>query len=164
MPSWQERADYVVNGILKKSLEAVAHLHENGIVHRSIGRSSIILSSVGMDKSETASLEAKSIDRLVIKLADFGFSSTIAAAAAKTGSFGGNAQSRYTGSLRLGSTYSSTSSNPFFSVAEDLHALGLVFLGVLLTSLADFSDWKVTNKLSMPQADEDRIQRVRIPL
>lgn len=167
MPSWQERANYVVNGILKKSLEAVAYLHENGIVHRSIGRSSIILSSVGMDKSETASLEAKSVDRLVIKLADFGFSSTIAAAAAsaaKKGSLGSSAQSRYTSSLRLGSSYSSTSSNPFFSVAEDLHALGLVFLGVLLTSLADFSDWKVTNKLSMPQADEDRIQRVRVLL
>jgi len=161
MPSWQERANYVVNGIMKKSLEALAYLHENGIVHRSIGRSSIILSSVGMDKSETASLEAKSIDRLVIKLADFGFSSTIAVSATK-GSNDSSTESRYASSFRSGSTFSSSSSNPFFSVAEDLHALGLVFLGILLTSLADFSDWKVTNRLSMPQADEDRVQRVRI--
>ena len=146
LPSWQERANYVVNGILRKTLEAVAIMHENGIVHKSIGLNSVILSSVGMDKTETSSLEAKSVERLVIKLADFGFSTTISAAAADK-------------------SYKTTSTaitrSPFFAVAEDLHALGFVFLRVLLTSLAELSSLEESpGKIGLPPTDEDRLQRV----
>ena len=153
LPSWQERANYVVNGILRKTLEAVAILHENGIAHRSIGRSSVILSSVGMDKTETSGMYATSIPRLVVKLADFGFSGPIASSSLDEGfrsrarGFGVEVKD---GTSSMGSTG--------FAMAEDLHALGFVFLGLLLTALAEIPE--NSKEFRMPPTDEDRLQRV----
>ena len=49
LPQFRTRANYVINGIMKQGINSVAILHENGFVHRSIGRSSFILSSTSMD-------------------------------------------------------------------------------------------------------------------
>ena len=59
---------------MKGAIEALADLHESGIVHRSIGRSSVILTSSTQDKAEPSSVYATQPDLLSIKLADFGFS------------------------------------------------------------------------------------------
>ena len=45
LPPWRQRANYVVKGVIKGTLEALANMHESGIVHRSIGKSSIVMSS-----------------------------------------------------------------------------------------------------------------------
>lgn len=68
LPSYKERARYVIKGIMKESLLAVSKLHENGIVHRSLGKNSIILSSKGQDKREASSPYATLISRLRIKV------------------------------------------------------------------------------------------------
>ena len=74
LPSFEKRANYVVSGIMKGAIEALADLHESGIAHRSIGRSSVILTSPTQDKAEPSSVYATRPDLLSIKLADFGFS------------------------------------------------------------------------------------------
>ena len=43
-----------------------------------------------------------------------------------------------------------------FAIAEDMHALGFVFLGLLLTSLAEVPD----PKYPLPATDEDTLQRL----
>ena len=73
LPVWSERANYVVKGIMKGSLEALAYIHDKGIAHRSLGRSSILISSVGMDKAEAFSPYTTIISRLLMKFSDFGF-------------------------------------------------------------------------------------------
>jgi serine/threonine protein kinase len=74
IPAWRDRANYVVKGIMKGSLEALANLHDSGIAHRSIGRSSLILTSMNQDKKEAATVYFTRPSGLVVKLADFGFS------------------------------------------------------------------------------------------
>ena len=151
LPQWRERAKYVIKGIMFQCLEAVAFLHENGIAHRSIGRNSIILSSVAQDKVEASSLYALVPSRLVVKLADFGFGGPIADSSfdeefrTRARSFGIEIKE---GTSSVGMTN--------FAMAEDLHALGFVFLGLLLTSLADIP----TPQYKMPATDEDSLQRL----
>ena len=74
LPEWRRRADYVVKGIMKGAIEALATLHDSGIAHRSIGRSSVILTSKTQDKAEPSSVYATDASFLTVKLADFGFS------------------------------------------------------------------------------------------
>ena len=73
LPKFEQRANYVVKGILKGALEAMATLHDAGLAHRSIGRSSVLLSSTAMDKREGASVYTTMTSQLFVKLADFGF-------------------------------------------------------------------------------------------
>ena len=151
LPPWKDRANYVVKGIMKGAIDAVATLHETGTCHRSIGRSSIILSSKAQDKAEASNLYTTRIAGLVIKVADFGFSGLIEESAldeefcARARTFGLN--------LRKGENSLSTSN---FAMAEDLHALGFVFLGLLLSSLAEVPDLEYP----MPATDEDTLQRL----
>ena len=148
---WSERANYVVNGIMKGSLEALVFLHDNGVVHRSIGRNSIIVSSVGMDKAEASSPFATLPSRLSMKLSDFGFSgnpfqSTLDSSfCSRARGFGIN--------VREGDSSISASA---FAFAEDLHALGFVFLGLLLSSLAELP----SSEYRIPATDEDSLQRL----
>lgn len=151
LPPWKERAKYVVQGVLKGALEAVATLHESGIAHRSIGRSSIILSSVAMDKLEASSPYAVTPSRLVVKLADFGFSGLFEESSLDE-TFRSRARA-FGLDVREGT---STVASTGFAIAEDLHALGFVFLGVLLTSLAELP----TETYAMPATDEDSLQRL----
>mmetsp|Transcript_637 Transcript_637/g.881 ORF Transcript_637/g.881 Transcript_637/m.881 type:complete len:580 (-) Transcript_637:23-1762(-) len=151
LPIWKERANYVVKGVLKGSLEALAYLHERGIAHRSIGRSSIIMSCVGMDKSETSSPFATQISRLSIKLSDFGFSGDVYESS-NDPSF--RSRARGFGLDVKEGTSSVEATN--FAFAEDLHALGFVFLAILLTSLAEVP----TVDYRLPATTEDNLQRL----
>jgi hypothetical protein len=72
LPPFRERAKYIVNGVMKGAVEALATIHDAGIAHRSIGRSSIIMSSPNQDKQEASSVYSTRIAGLSIKLSDFG--------------------------------------------------------------------------------------------
>jgi serine/threonine protein kinase len=151
LPPWRERANYVVNGIMKGAILAVATMHESGIAHRSIGRSSIILSAKTMDKREASSPFTTMISQLQVKLADFGFSGLYERS---TDDEEFRARARSFGlSFREGENSVVTAN---FAVAEDMHALGFVFLGLLLSSLAELP----TPEYSMPATDEDTLQRL----
>ena len=153
LPSFEARANYVVRGILKGAIEAVAQLHDNGLVHRSIGRSSVILSSPTMDKRQASSPLATAVSQLTVKLTDFGFSGPYRESADQEDF---RARARTFGlSIRQGGGSSLAAAN--FAMAEDWHALGFVALGLLLTALSDASESADT---PTPATDEDSLQRL----
>jgi len=151
LPSWRDRANYVVQGIMKSAVQAVADVHDSGIAHRSIGRSSLVLSSTSQDKRLASSVFFTQCSGLVVKLADFGFSGLLEESAyddefiSRARSFGFSFRK---GEDSLGVTN--------FAMAEDLHALGFVFLGLLLSSLAELPN----PTAPMPATDEDTLQRL----
>lgn len=151
IPSFDKRANYVVKGILKGALEAVAALHDSGIAHRSIGRSSIVISSPAMDKREASSVYATTLSLLQVKLADFGFSGKLVEAAddkefcTRARTYG---YSFFEGERSIAATN--------FAIAEDMHALGFVAVGLLLSSLAEVESVATP----MPATDEDTLQRL----
>mmetsp|Transcript_33823 Transcript_33823/g.49723 ORF Transcript_33823/g.49723 Transcript_33823/m.49723 type:complete len:622 (+) Transcript_33823:62-1927(+) len=162
LPPWNDRANYVTKGVLRGILEAVATLHENGIAHRSIGRNSIILSSVGQDKTEASSIYATAVSRLSIKLSDFGFSGLIQDSPnddefrSRARGFGIEGILENNSNKGPSSSSLSTIKATNFAMAEDLHAVGFVFLGILLTTLAE----PPTSNFNMPSTDEDQLQRL----
>lgn len=151
LPPFQERARYIRMGIIKQALEAVALLHETGITHQSIGKSSLVIGSVALDKNEAASPYSTNLNRIQMKLGDFGFSSFFEDSTKDEGflsrarSFGLN--------FKKGESSSATKG---FAMAEDLHALGFCVLGLLLSALAQVPspDYK------LPDTDEDTLQRL----
>lgn len=151
LPSWRDRANYVVKGIMKGALAALADVHDSGIAHRSIGRSSLVLTSPTQDKREPSTVYFTRPSGLVVKLADFGFSGLLEESAydddfiARARSFGF--------SFRKGDTSLAVTN---FAMAEDLHALGFVFLGLILSSLAELP----VPDGPMPATDEDTLQRL----
>lgn len=151
LPAWRDRANYVVKGIMKGGLEALADVHDSGIAHRSIGRSSLVITTPTQDKREPSTVYSTRIGGLNIKLADFGFSGLLEESAydeefiARARSFGF--------SFRKGETSLGVTN---FAMAEDLHALGFVFLGLLLSSLAELP----SADTQMPSTDEDTLQRL----
>jgi hypothetical protein len=151
LPPWNERAKYIVNGILKQAIEAVATIHESGVVHRSIGRSSVLLSSKAMDKTEAVSVYATLTSQLRVKLADFGFSGLYQEATSDE-EFCSRART-FGLSFRKGDNNLATAN---FAIAEDMHALGFVLMALLLTSLAELPD----PSYQMPPTDEDTLQRL----
>ena len=64
----------MVQGVLKGMLTAVLTVHNAGIVHRSIGQNSFLLSSSGQNKREGTSPDAVMISRLRVILSDWWFS------------------------------------------------------------------------------------------
>ena len=155
LPPWRERTNYVVKGIMKKALEGLAILHENGVAHRSIGRSSIVLSTDALDKSIPSSIYTTNPINTNIKFMDFGFAGVISESSINE-SFRRRAQTF--GIEIKEQTVSTTVSiqETNFAMAEDLHALGFVFLGLLLTALAEPS----SENYKMPDTDEDSLQRL----
>mmetsp|Transcript_28862 Transcript_28862/g.78195 ORF Transcript_28862/g.78195 Transcript_28862/m.78195 type:complete len:544 (-) Transcript_28862:1178-2809(-) len=150
LPPFRERANFVVKGVMAKSLSALASIHEAGIAHRSIGRNSLVISSPNQNKAEASSIYFTRISGLTIKLSDFGFSCLLEDSA-KDEEF--LSRSRAFGlSIRKGDT---SQKMKYFSMAEDLHALGFVFLGLLLVSLSDLP----SSDSPMPATDEDTIQK-----
>jgi len=145
LPLFQDRARYV-KAIIKQILNALAELHEAGIAHKSIGRSSIILSSTEMDKTVASNVFTTNPSQLVVKLADFGFSTEL-------GVYDTDLQGR---ARTFGIKIRTPENAVPFMQAEDLHALGFVIVGLLLTSLADIE----TPDIKMPATDEDSIQRL----
>ena len=150
LPPFKERARYV-KAILKKSLQSLASLHDNGIAHRSIGRNSIILSSVGQDKQEASSPLAVVTGRIKIKVSDFGFSGEIIDAS-RDEDFRRRAKA-FKLDIKEGLTSIESKS---FAIAEDLHALGFVFVALLLSSLAEVP----SANYAIPPTDEDALQRL----
>jgi serine/threonine protein kinase len=136
---------------MKGAIEAVATLHDSGIAHRSIGRSSVILTSPNQNKAEPSSVYATDPRALSVKLADFGFSGLLEESTydeeflMRARAFGL--------SFRKGDN-SLAATN--FAMAEDLHALGFVFLGLMLSSLAELPRLDYP----MPATDEDTLQRL----
>jgi hypothetical protein len=151
IPKWPARANYVIKGIMKQAIEAVATVHESGLVHRSIGRNSFLLSSKAMDKREAVSPYATLTGQLVVKLADFGFSGLCKES---------TSNEEFCSRARTFDLYFKKGENSIattnFAIAEDMHALGFVFLGLLLSSLAEVP----TPQYSMPATDEDTLQRL----
>lgn len=148
LPSFRERFIYV-KAIMKKCIEAVANLHDNYIVHRSLGRSSFIISSTVMDKTQASSPYATSPHQLTVKLTDFGFSGPLQESTANEEFLG---RARLFGLLFRKDGVASAN----YAIAEDLYALGVVFMGLLLGSLAELT----RADEPMPSCDEDTLQRL----
>jgi len=151
LPAWKDRARYVIHGILKGSLEALAIIHEHELAHRSIGKQSILLSTFGTDKLEASSPLTVKVETVKIQFVDFGFSGPIQ----------DTKDSSLRSRARAFNVYADGGSlSPIdainFSIAEDLHALGFVFIAVLLTSLADIPQ----ANYRLPPTDEDSLQRL----
>jgi hypothetical protein len=150
IPLWESRAKYI-KFIMKQCLNAVALIHESGITHRSIGSSSFFMSSLGQDKTLASSVYSVNPSFLVMKLGDFGFSSFIETAPLdkelreRARSFG----------LVIDQALNTEKTNAFCQ-AEDLHAVGLVFVSLLLTSLAEVGG----SGVRIPPSDEDTLQRL----
>ena len=159
LPPIKERSRYMVQGILRGMLSALATAHDAGIVHRSIGRNSFILSSVSQDKREATSPYAVVISRLRVILADWGFSATIEEAKEKelgirSKMFGIPSIDSYENQLATDDRINKAAEA--FAKAEDLHALGFVFLAMLFTTLAE----PATLSAPMPATDDDTWQRL----
>mmetsp|Transcript_23593 Transcript_23593/g.35858 ORF Transcript_23593/g.35858 Transcript_23593/m.35858 type:complete len:568 (-) Transcript_23593:25-1728(-) len=150
LPAFKDRARYT-KAIMRASLVSVGSMHDQGITHRSISRNSIIVSSVGQDKQEASSPLATVAQRLRIKLADFGFSGRMISASSDE-EFQRRARAFQLEIIAGRSTLESRS----FAIAEDLHALGFVFIGLLLNSLAELPN----PQYAMPSVDEDTLQRL----
>ncbi|KAL7543017.1 hypothetical protein ACHAXR_012508 [Thalassiosira sp. AJA248-18] len=160
IPPFKERARYMVQGVIKGMLNAVATAHEAGIVHRSIGRNSFILSSVGQDKTEATSPYAVVVARLRVILSDWAFSATIEDAArekelgVRSKMFGIPSVESYENQRAMDDRINVAAEE--FAMAEDLHALGFVFLAMLFTTLAE----PATLSAPMPKTDDDTWQRL----
>ncbi|EJK61225.1 hypothetical protein THAOC_18325, partial [Thalassiosira oceanica] len=139
---------------------AVASAHEAGIVHRSLGRNSFILSSVGQDKREATSPYAVVIPRLRVILSDWGFSATLQEAVqekelgVRSKLFGIPAVDSYENQRSNDDRIDVAAGQ--FAMAEDLNALGFVYLGLLFATLAN----PATLSAPMPPTDDDSWQRL----
>ena len=150
IPSWAERSRYV-RAIMKQSLEAVAFIHDSGISHRSIGRSSLIMCGFGQDKTQASSVYAVNPSFLLMKVGDFGFSGLMELA---TYDSGVRQRARTFGiAIQEGKM---TEDVKAFCQAEDLHALGLVLVALLLTALAEVEG----PRANLPATDDDTLQRL----
>ena len=164
LPPFRERGRYMIRGVLKGMLQSVATAHAADLVHRSIGKNSFILSSVGQDKREATSPYAVVVERLRVVLSDWGFSRDIRTALMEK-EFGGRSRMFGVPSLdsyefqRAASYEESRRMEEAacqFAKAEDLHALGFVFLSMLFTTLAD----PATLSAPLPATDDDTLQRL----
>lgn len=160
LPPFNERSRYMVQGVLRGMLSAVASAHEAGIVHRSLGRNSFILSSVGQDKREATSPYAVVIPRLRVILSDWGFSATLQEAVqekelgVRSKLFGIPAVDSYENQRSNDDRIDVAAGQ--FAMAEDLNALGFVYLGLLFATLAN----PATLSAPMPPTDDDSWQRL----
>ncbi|KAG7362906.1 hypothetical protein IV203_026266 [Nitzschia inconspicua] len=152
LPSFDERANYIVKGVMKGAIEALATIHDAGLAHRSIGRNSLVMTTPSQDKREASSVYATRTAALQVKLSDFGFSGLLDESCQDEDFL---MRARAFGlSFRKSDTASLVATN--FAMSEDLHALGFVFLGLLLVTLADLP----TANTPMPATDEDTLQKL----
>ena len=151
LPPWNDRARYV-RSILCQALQGLATLHESGVAHRSVGLSSLLMSSPSTDKMEASSVYTVTPSRLVLKLADFGFSGLIDLSTYNQ-DFLRRARSF---NLSFREREEPTDQMRQYAMAEDLHSLGFVAVNLLLTSLAEVSG--PADKI--PTTDEDTLQRL----
>lgn len=150
LPPFRERARYL-KAMMKGCLEGLAQIHDSGFAHRSIGSSSIIISSVGQDKQEASSPLATVAQRLRMKISDFGFSGRI------VDSSDDEEFRRRARAFNIDIVEGSSAlESKCFAIAEDLHALGFVFVGLMLSSLAEIP----RQEFQIPPTDEDSLQRL----
>lgn len=161
LPPFKERGRYMIRGVLKGMLQAIATAHAADLVHRSIGKNSFILSSVGQDKREATSPYAVVVERLRVVLTDWGFSRDIREAVVEK-EFAGRCRMFDIPTLdsyeyqRAMDTSRMEEAAAQFAKAEDLHACGFVFLSMLFTTLAN----PATLSAPLPATDDDTLQRL----
>mmetsp|Transcript_4582 Transcript_4582/g.9970 ORF Transcript_4582/g.9970 Transcript_4582/m.9970 type:complete len:398 (+) Transcript_4582:349-1542(+) len=122
-----ERKRYL-KAVAKESLKGVAFLHGRGIVHRSLGGSSLLLNTYDHFSANSVS----------VKLTDFGFASVGSQMD----------QEEVAKALRMGAA--SPLQVMSFYALNDLHGLGYVFLELFLSSLAFSSDGMLSIKPAGP--------------
>jgi serine/threonine protein kinase len=129
----RRRTETYVRALMFKSLQALLYLHSAGLVHRSIGTSSLLVNTV----------EDRMASSLEVKLRDFGFSKTMSALT------GGEDLSR---ARKAGASAPTDISKFFF--AEDIYSLGYTFCELLFSSLIDLRGGG-----SFPDASQDRFKK-----
>jgi len=105
---------YFLRNLIKECLAALTFLHERGVIHRSIGASSITLNTFDVTQG----------DNLQVKLRDFGFASRAALLDDGTLRKAQEAGARSPGEMLA------------FVAAEDLYAMGYALAETVFTSLA----------------------------
>jgi len=123
--SWDQAAQFVVKGIIRQTLQALAFLHNAGYAHRSLSPENLILSAPMQDKGEA--VNSCDPSALVLKLQNFAFASRLT----------DDSPERRESAERWKINHESIVERVALSVAEDLHAVGYVFLTVLLGALAE---------------------------
>ncbi|GMH93847.1 hypothetical protein TL16_g12738, partial [Triparma laevis f. inornata] len=135
LPTLEERKRYMVEGVMRKSLQALGMLHKLDVAHRSLGADSIVLTSENAEEdlrnfgAEVSSLYGCNVDALRIVFTDLGFAGKISESY-RDAEFCSRASGyglKLSGSSSIGLTS--------FAIAEDLHALGVVFLDILFNGV-----------------------------
>ena len=123
-------------------LETVGWLHGQGVVHRSLGSSSLLLSTYDQRVSD---------ERLAAKVIDLGFAVTASRLPVD----------EVTAAMARGAT-SPLDVVPFLSRADDLHALGYVLLELILgASVADgAADAEISDVVPRPPPDLQQLKRL----
>jgi serine/threonine protein kinase len=129
----RKRIESFMVTLLYKALQALLYLHSAGLVHRSIGTSSLMVNTV--DDRMASNLE--------VKLRDFGFCKPTSAL------IGGYDLTR---ARKAGASAPSEISNFFFS--EDIYSLGYTFCELVFSSLVALSPGS-----SFPDASQDRFKK-----
>jgi hypothetical protein len=109
---WSKTVRFIVQGVIPQALAAMAFMHDSGWAHRVLSPACMQLSArQGMNKN--VALEDCDASMLQLKVNEFGRSS------------------------RLGDAATSAPGGALGLIAEDLRALGLIFLQLLLGALAE---------------------------
>ena len=156
LPPWSDRADYILRGIVRRALEAVATTHEQGIVHRSIGVSSLlVLPRTVTDKTAALSPLWTSVGGTMVKFSDWGFAQvTDPDILLEDEDFVRRARS-----FDISLSKSSPSLLVVnFALAEDMHALGVAIVQLLLSTLVE--PRTPQDPLPTIATNEDTFQRV----
>lgn len=156
LPAWSERAAYLMKGIVGPALKAIAETHAQGIVHRSLGVTSLlVLPRTMTDKAAALSPLWTNIRETVVKFSDWGFSErTDPDILLQDDDFVRRARSF---DINL------SKASPLllvvnFALAEDMHALGVAIVQLLLSTLAEPLDPNAP--LPPIASNEDSFQRV----
>ena len=157
LPPWSKRAEFLLKGIIRPALEAVASTHEQGMVHRSLGVPSLlVLPRKLTDKSAALSPLWTKIEETIVKFSDWGFAqSTDPDLLLQDDDFVRRAR---TFDINLSKLSSPSLLAVNFAYAEDMHALGVAIVQLLLSTLAE----PLTPQDTLPTiaTNEDSFQRL----
>ena len=156
LPSWDARANYILRGIVRPALKAVAETHEQNMVHRSLGVSSLlVLPRKSTDKAAALSPLWSNAQETMVKFSDWGFAQTTDPDVLlqdedflrRARSFDINLSKSAPSLLVVN-----------FALAEDMHALGVAIVQLLLSTLAE--PLSPEDPLPTIATNEDSFQRV----
>lgn len=156
LPPWSQRADFCLKGIIARAVEAVADTHEQGVVHRSLGVSSLlVLPRRESDKSAALSPLWSNVAGTMVKFSDWGFSqATDPDVLLQDEDFVRRARSFEINLSKSSSSLLAVN----FALAEDMHALGVAVVQLLLSTLAE--PLSPLDPLPTIATNEDTFQRV----